>query len=284
MQVRDEYLRAVPSETMRSFLSEKMASGEFCPSPEDMVSAVFCSRWDIFEKADFYRLLLGEELSEDTRGQLERLISFTEFIGECVENKSLRYAFVCEDFLSEPEREYVFNSFRRAAKYLRKTDGCYMYLKDKREKRNVAELITDRHLRITDANEYHPHGWRREKGDITAHYVKYPVPFKVGDVVYSAADPQHELFCVVNTEQPDNCMLADCRDSCVTVIPYKFRSYATTDEVRAHYERLSKNPGICFCNDISELDVISRTHEHFHLLYTESAGNVESEISPPQNH
>lgn len=41
MQVRDEYLRAVPSETMRSFLSEKMASGEFCPSPEDMVSAFF---------------------------------------------------------------------------------------------------------------------------------------------------------------------------------------------------------------------------------------------------
>lgn len=54
MQVRDEYLRAVPSETMRSFLSEKMASGEFCPSPEDMVSAVFCSR-RVMWKVKFHR-------------------------------------------------------------------------------------------------------------------------------------------------------------------------------------------------------------------------------------
>lgn len=275
MQIRDEYLRAVPSETMRSFISEKMDSGEFCPSPEDMVSAVFCSEWDIFEKAGFYRLLLGEDISEDTRGQLERLVSFSEFIGDCVENKSLRYAFICEDLSAEPERKYVFNSFRKAAKYLRKTGGCYMYVTDKREKRNVAELITDRRLRITDANEYHPHGRRREQGDITAHYVKYPVPFKVGDVVYSAADPRRELFCVVNTEQPDNCELADCWDSCVTVIPYEFRKYAAPEEVRAHYERLSEKQGIHFCNDLSELDVISREHEHFHLLYTELVSDAK---------
>lgn len=271
MLIRDEYLRAIPSGTMRSFISEKMASGEFCPSPEDMASAVYCSKWDIFEKAGFYRLLLSGELSEDTRGQLEGLVSFSEFIGECVENRDLRYAFICEDFLSEPERKYVFNSFRRAAKYLRKTDGCYMYVMDKREKRNVAELITDAHLRITDANEYHPNGWRRDKGDITAHYVKYPVPFKVGDVVYSAADPRRELFCVVNTEQPESGGLADCWDSCVTVIPYEFREYAAPEEVRAHYER----QGVSFCNDISELDVIAREHEHFHLLYTELAADVK---------
>lgn len=275
MNVKNEYLRAIPSETMRRFISEKMACGEFCPSPEDMASAVFCSRWDIFEKADFYRLLLKEELSEDTRGQLERIVFFSEFIGDCIENKSLRYAFICEDFLSEQKREYVFNSFRRAAKHLRKTGGCYMYVMDKLQKKNVAELITDKHFRITDANKYHPRGWRRPKGDITAHYVKYPVPFKVGDVVYSVNDPKRELFCVVNTEQPESCGIADCWDSCVTVIPYKFRSYATPEEVSAHYERLAKAPGVHFCTDIDELDVISREHEHFHLLYTEFFDDVK---------
>lgn len=267
MNVKDEYLRSIASKTMQRFISEKMACGEFSPSPEDMVSAVFCSRWDIFEKADFYRLMLKEELSENTRGQLERIVSFTEFIGECIENKSLRYAFICEDFISE--REYVFNSFRKAAKYLRKKDGCYMYVMDKLQKKNVAELITEKHFRITDANEYHPHGWRRAKNDITAHYVKYPVPFKVGDVVYSVSSSQQELYCVVNTDQPENCEIADCWDSCITVIPYEFRRYATSEEVNAHYERLAKNPGVHFCTDINELDVISREHEHFHLLYTE---------------
>lgn len=266
-----EFLRFVPSETMRRYLSEKMSSGEFLPSPEDIVSTVYNGSGDVFEKADLCKKLLTENLSDNTRKQLEELIKFSEKTAEYVKNDSLRYAFVCGDFFDADGKKHVFNSFRKAAKHLRKTGDCYMAIWDKQPKKYIAELITDKKLRIIEANTYHAELWRRAADDITQRYVKYPVPFQIGDVVYCAEDPRRELFCVVNAQLPEYSECLDCIDSSITVIPYEYREYASPETVSEHYKRLAERraKGEFFCSGISELDVISREHEHISVLNAE---------------
>ncbi|MGN0642123.1 MAG: hypothetical protein ACI4JJ_03170 [Huintestinicola sp.] len=85
----------IPSETMHRYLAEKMSSGEFEPSFEDMAATVFNCGGDIFRNADYYRSLLKEELSENTRKELEWHIGIADNMRKYIENKDGRYAFEC---------------------------------------------------------------------------------------------------------------------------------------------------------------------------------------------
>lgn len=265
-------LSYIPSETMRGYLAEKLDSGEFAPSCEDMASTVFNFGRDVFRNADFYRRMLGEELSEDTRRELEWHVSMAENMQRYIENKNMRYAFVCGRMYHDEDR--VFNSFRKAFKYMKRRRSYYAAVADKHIRTSdkfIAELVTDEQGTIIEANSYHSEWWSYPQGSFARRYVKYPVPFKAGDVVYFAGDGEKKLFCVIDAEQPEYSERLDIIDASMVVIPYEFREYAVPENIRAHYERLAerRRNGNIFYDDSTELDVISREHEHMGVLCAE---------------
>lgn len=271
-ELQEMMLCYIPSETMGEYLADKLNSGELAPSYEDMAATVFNCGRDIFRNADFYRRMLGEELSEDTRKELEWHVNMADNTQKYIENKDMRYAFVCGGIYSDDSR--VFNSFRKALKYMKRTRLYYAAVADKHIRTSdkfIAELITDEHGIIIEANNYHSDWWSYPKGSIANRYVKYPVPFKAGDVVYYAGDGEKKLFCVIDANQPDYDERLDSIDSSMVVIPYEYKEYALPEYIRAHYERVAerRRKGMIFYDDSTEIDVISREHEHMGVLCAE---------------
>lgn len=264
-------LEFIPSVTMRKYLKEKLDSKEFAPSVEDIAATVFSGEGDIFQKAEFYKQLLKEDISDNTRRELVSYIEMSEHVSKYIENKDLRYSFVCGN--EWEKRRAVYNSFKKAVKFLRRNNSCYAAIMDKHisaKNKFVAEIIMDDNRRsIIQANEYRNEHWSYPKGSIADRYVKYPVPFKVGDIVYNTYSMKRELFCVIDAEQPDYNELLDNIDASILVIPYEYKEYASPEKIKEHYDRLKnrKQQGEYFCD--GEPDVISREHEHLSVLYTE---------------
>ncbi|MGN1415783.1 MAG: hypothetical protein ACI4XF_03010 [Oscillospiraceae bacterium] len=263
----------IPSVTMREYLAEKMERGEFAPSYEDMASTVFnFSKKDIFCNAEFYRLLLKEPLEENIRKELEWHINMAENVREYIGNKDMRYAFECQTLYETSPP--VYNSFRKALKRLKHTGSAYLAVIDKRisgADKHIAEMTVDEKGNIIRANNYHSTRWKYPDGSVADRYVKYPVPFRAGDVVYYVGDKERRLFCVIDARQPDPGVGTDSIDASMVVIPYEFREYASPENIRAHYERLAerRRNGIMFYDESTELDVISREHDHMGVLYAE---------------
>lgn len=271
-ELQEMMLGYIPSETMRGYLAEKLESGEFAPSYEDMAATVFNCGRDIFVNADFYRRMLRESFSEDTRKELEWYVNMADNMQRYIENKDMRYAFVCGWIYSDDSR--VFNSFRKALKHMKCTHSYYAAVADKHIRTSdkfIAELVTDEHGIIIEANSYHSDWWSYPEGSVANRYVKYPVPFKVGDVVYFSGDREKKLFCVIDAEQPDYNERLDSIDASMVVIPYEYKEYASPEHISAHYERLAerRRKGAIFYDDSTELDVISREHEHMGVLCAE---------------
>lgn len=268
-------LEFIPSKAMHEHLKEKLECGEFSPSYEDMAATVFNGDGDIFQKAEYYKLLLNEPVDDNTRMELEWHVKMAENIHIYIENKNNRYSFVCR---SIAEKNYpVFNSFKKAVKYMHRNDLCYAAIADKHIKTSekfIAEIIVSDN-KIIEANNYHKDWWTYPEDSLARRYVKYPIPFKQGDVVYNAHDSKRKLFCVVNASQPEYSEALDSIDACITVIPYEFKEYATPEKIEAHYKALEerRKNGACFYDDSMELDVISIEHEHMNVLYAELVKN-----------
>lgn len=256
------FISFIPSQTMRTYLSENIENGCWCPSFEDMAATVLQTDRNIFEKSEFLKVLLDEKLTEDTRNELEDIIALYENIREYI--GCSRYAFECEDRYSD--KVFIFNSIRRTMKFLRKQDMFYFRALDKQktgQNRYVAELIAEKG-EITDASSIADGNTVHHK--ICSRYVKFPIPFEEGDTIYSA-DDKADLLCVINAEQPDPDLPGvDSVDASIMVIPYEYREYATPEKIREHYEQLAARVTE---NSLYEPDIISVHHGHQPIIYAE---------------
>ena len=98
------------------------------------------------------------------------------------------------------------------------------------------------------------------------YYVYVPIPFEIGDIVSMSNDD--EKFVVVNPNLPtgDIASRSDWMDTCITVVPIKYRNLVTKEYLTKRDEKLknkylSGNYGMI--SDLKELDEISLYHEHF---------------------
>lgn len=257
-ELQREFISFIPSKTMRDYLSQMINEGSWTPSAENMITTVYQSDKDIFQKSDFFRLLLGEKLDKSTRKQLEDIICMHEKVKEYI--NSPRYAFEYEDCMNG--RICIFNGIRRAMKFLRKNKEWYIQVIDKQKPRNerrIAELYIEK-LEIIEALAIS--GKKTVHSNIGDRYVKYPHPFETGDTVYFTGNRKN-LFSVVNAELPSLEMKGtDFIDASITVIPYEYREYASPLLVREHYERRKSQSAFVH-------DVITEQHEHMSVIYTE---------------
>ena len=256
-ELQRRFIDFIPSDTMKKYLSQSISSGSWTPSAEDMIATVYQSVRNISEKNEFFRILFEQTLAESTRQQLEEIICTNDRAIEYLNNS--RYAFECE---SKNGRVYVFNGIRRAVKFLRKHEQWYIKVIDKQKRgdeRYTARLYAD-NLEIVEAVRLeHNNAVCSSLGD---RYVKFPVPFETGDVVYFTGD-KNGLFCVVNADLPSEELSGtDFIDSSIMVIPYEYREYATPELVKEHYER-------CKSPSTYVHDVIAEQHEHMSVIYTE---------------
>ena len=104
------------------------------------------------------------------------------------------------------------------------------------------------------------------------YYVYVPIPFEIGDIVSMSNDD--EKFVVVNPNLPtgDIASRSDWMDTCITVVPIKYRNLVTKEYLTKRDEKLknkylSGNYGMI--SDLKELDEISLYHEHFFVFNTE---------------
>ena len=256
-ELQRKFIGFVPSQTMQNYLSQVMDEGSWSPSFEDIIATVYQSNRSVFEKSDLFRLILDEKLAGNTKKQLEDIISVHDNVKEYM--NSPRYAFECED---RNGGVYIFNGIRRVMKFLRKHRRWYTRVVDKQKQSNeryIAELYIQNSevveaLMLDGENAMHS-----KLGD---KYVKFPIPFEVGDVVYFTKNI-NDLFCIVNVELPSIDMKGtDYIDASVTVIPYEYREYATPELVKEHYEH-------CKSPSTYVHDVITEQHEHMPVIYTE---------------
>lgn len=256
-ELQKKFIGFIPSKTMQEYLSQMIDEGSWIPSAEDIIATVYQSDRNIFEKSDFFRLLLDEKLSESTRKQLEDIVRVQENVREYMD--SSRYAFECED---RDGRVYIFNGIRHTMKFLRKHTRWYTRVIDKQKrgnKRYISELYIEGFEIVEVSAVDGENTIHNKSGD---KYVKFPIPFEVGDVVHFTEDKKG-LFCVVNTELPSIEMNGtNFIDSSITVIPYEYREYATPELAREHYER-------CKSPSTYVHDVITEQHEHMSVIYTE---------------
>ncbi|MCI7767769.1 MAG: hypothetical protein MSJ26_07320 [Oscillospiraceae bacterium] len=264
-------LSFIPSETMRKYIAGKLSENEFELSAEDVISIVCNGGGDIFAKRDYYKKLLETELSENTRSELLKMISWIDMTESCIKG-SKGYSFACGDIWDN--RIVLFNSFRKAAKYTlrhKKNDIVICDMSLTGEERFISLLEIDEKSRVIYSGKFVREAHFTDHVSLKNRYVKFPVPFKTGDTVYYAGDRRRELFSVINAHQPEPWEMADFMDSSIMVIPYRYHEYATPENVRAHYERnmRRKAEGKLFYDDDPLPDVISREHDHMSVIYTE---------------
>lgn len=256
-ELQKKFIDFIPSKTMQDYLSQMINEGSWLPLAEDMAATVYQSDKSIFEKSDFFRLLLDEKLAESTRKQLEDIVCVHEKTKEYT--GSSRYAFECED---RNGRIYIFNGIRRVMKFLRKHRRWYTRVVDKQKQGNeryIAELYTDG-SEIFEVSTIDEENTVPNK--LIDRYVQYPHPFEEGDVVYSTRNKK-DLFCVVNAEQPSLEMKGtDFIDASIMVVPYEYREHATPELVKEHYER-------CKSPSTYVHDIIAEQHGHISVIYTE---------------